>query len=142
MNVIIQEDWFSLKQCAANPRSLYIFGDNTIRVGTGGQAIIRPAPNSYGIATKRLPTNAPDAFFSDSQEDFKFIMADIAYLMLKIAMLKIAEETDYDTIVLPADGLGTGLSKMPEKSPVLCKWLHNSLSTILGVDYHKTDDAS
>ena len=137
MNVIIQEDWFSLKQCAANPRTLYIFGDNTIRVGNGGQATIRPAPNSYGIATKRLPTNAPDAFFSDSQEDAKFIMADIARLMLIMA-----KSTEYDTIVLPADGLGTGLSKMPEKSPVLCKWLHNSLSTILGVDYHKTDDAS
>jgi len=133
MNVEIQESWYSLKECAENPKKLYIFGDNTIRVGMGGQAMIRPAKNSIGIATKMLPSNAKDAFFSDTTEQAWILAGDIA------DMFQAFEDGGYDILVLPADGLGTGLSQMPEKSPELFKWLNQSLSNLLGIEYHLQD---
>ena len=33
INIVVQEEWYSIEQCRANPRSLYIFGDNLLRVG-------------------------------------------------------------------------------------------------------------
>jgi hypothetical protein len=44
----------------ANPESLYLFGDNTKRVGIGGQAReMRGEPNAVGIATKNAPGSYP-----------------------------------------------------------------------------------
>ena len=38
-----------------NRNKLFVFGDNCLRKGKAGQAIIRDQPNSAGIATKVLP---------------------------------------------------------------------------------------
>jgi len=48
MKVVVQEEWFSLKQCNNNPSYIYVFGDNLLRVGEAGQAQIRSASNSIG----------------------------------------------------------------------------------------------
>jgi|SaaInlStandDraft_4_1057021.scaffolds.fasta_scaffold54650_1 hypothetical protein len=130
MNVEVQEEWYSVEQCNENPNKLYVFGDNTHRYGKGGQAMIRDETNSYGIATKRTPSMRPDAFFGDTQVDGDIMISDIKGLM------EVFEEGDYDTIVLPAAGLGTGLSKMPEYSPKLFKALNSSLSQLLNIDYN------
>jgi len=42
---------------------MYIFGDNTYRVGKSGQAIIRDENNAFGIVTKVAPSNDTNAFF-------------------------------------------------------------------------------
>lgn len=131
MKVEIQEEWFSVEQCRLNPNKLYIFGDNMMRKGTGGQACIRHEINSFGIATKRLPSMAPSAFFSDQQDEFESLLTDI-FNLYKDANINI-----WHTIVLPKDGLGTGLSKMPEKSPELFKWMNDTLSKLLNVEYMK-----
>ena len=48
----------------ANPDVLYLFGDNVLRVGFGGQAKeIRGEPNAVGVRTKHRPNMHPDAFF-------------------------------------------------------------------------------
>ena len=59
------QELYSVKDCLDNPHKLYIFGDNLIGVGKGGQAIIRDCPNTFGIPTKRLPHRENNAFFSD-----------------------------------------------------------------------------
>lgn len=129
MKIEIQNEWFSLEQCKANPKKLYVFGDNTMRYGEGGQAQIRTAENSIGIATKLLPSMEENSFFDDSYEQYMIVADDIKNMLVKF------KDGNYETLVLPADGFGTGLSKMPEKSPALFKWLHEILSEVLNIDY-------
>lgn len=102
----------------ANPRALYIFGDNLDRKGMGGQAAeMRGEPNSFGIATKRSISHSyPDDYFFDSQKDaFEIIDEEFSRLFKEI------REKEYKAVVLPADGIGTGLSKLPELAPNLLK---------------------
>lgn len=129
MNIIIQEEWFSVEQCRHNPNRLYVFGDNLIRIGKGGQACIRDEINSYGIATKRTPSMDNQAFFGDRADEAHALLNDIQGLLV------VCDSGDFDTIVLPGDKLGTGLAKMEEKSPKLFVWLHETLSLLLDVDY-------
>jgi hypothetical protein len=110
---IVQKEWYTVEDCLANPRNLYIFGDNTKRYGKGGQATIRDCSNSFGVATKFTPSMSKDSFFTDSIECLEIIEEDLR----ELRELK----KNYDNIVFPYDGLGTGLSDMPNKCPRLFK---------------------
>lgn len=97
-----------------NPDVLYVFGDNVKRVGLGGQAgEMRGEPNAYGVATKWDPSMADSAFFSDNKYDVISSIIDKDFLPLLTAVMK------GKTIIIPADGLGTGLSEMPNRCPKL-----------------------
>jgi hypothetical protein len=50
-----------------NPNHIFVFGDNTIREGRGGAAILRDHPQSYGFITKKYPTYIPTAFYTPEQ---------------------------------------------------------------------------
>ena len=39
-----------------NPDHIFVFGDNLIRKGKGGAAILRDEPNVYGFITKKFPS--------------------------------------------------------------------------------------
>jgi hypothetical protein len=132
MKVEIQKEWYSLEQCKANTNKLYVFGDNAMRIGNGGQAQIRPADNAYGIATKAKPMTDEASYFSDQTDQADIIFLDIKELY-DVYMGDI--ETEFDTIVFPADGLGTGLSEMPKRSPRLYNWLNETISILFGVDF-------
>jgi len=129
MKVEIQKKWYDINDCLINKHKLYVFGDNTIREGHGGQANIRDIKNSIGIATKLLPSQSNNAYFSDRYEEYQIIVNDIE------KMIKKFKEENYEILVLPHDGLGTGLSKMPEKSPELFKWMNSLLSEIFNIAY-------
>jgi len=132
MKIDIQEDWFSLKQCLENPNKLYVFGDNMIRRGKGGQASIREAVNSIGLATKRLPSMTEDSFFSDKEDEYTVVEEDIEKILSEMQ-----KDLRYDTLVLPADGLGTGLSQMPTKSPELFEHMVSLLEDKLNIEYRQ-----
>jgi hypothetical protein len=51
-----------------HPDHIFVFGDNTKRVGRRGAAILRYEPNTYGFITKRYPSNDDDAFFMNNAE--------------------------------------------------------------------------
>lgn len=49
-----------------NPTIKYLFDDNLVRRGYGGQAKeMRDGPNAIGVATKATPSNRPGEFLSD-----------------------------------------------------------------------------
>lgn len=102
----------------ANKRVLYIFGDNLERVGFGGQAReMRGEPNSFGIATKRKAAHGTDdCYFHDNQFDIELILQEEFN-----RLYKAVEENDYQAIVVPFDGIGTGLSRLPEFAPKLLR---------------------
>jgi hypothetical protein len=123
--ILIQDEWFSVKQCLENPRNLYIFGDNTLRYGKGGQAQIRDCENSFGICTKWKPSMTDDSFFQDTIECLEIVEKDI------VDLLHIKD--NYKNIIFPADGLGSGLSDMPNRCPLLYKRMNYLIQKHFGV---------
>lgn len=97
-----------------NPDTMFLFGDNMARRGFGGQAReMRGEPNAIGIPTKWMPCNAPDAFFSD--DDFEKVKGHID----KGFCLAVAHLIKEGIVVVPEDGLGTGLARLQETAPRL-----------------------
>jgi len=125
---IIQKEWYSIKQCKDNPNNMYIFGDNFMRYGKAGQAVIRDCQNGFGIATKWNPSNNNKAFFSDIKECYNIIDNDIHLLV------KYLNNNTVDKVIFPADGLGTGLSNLQEKAPGVLLYLNNKIKKIFNID--------
>jgi len=97
----------------ASPEAIFVFGDNAVRIGMGGQAgHMRGEPNALGIATKRAPLMTPESFFSDSEpQDRLTVEKDLKRLMGHIEAGR--------SIIVPWDGIGTGLSELPQRAPML-----------------------
>jgi hypothetical protein len=51
----------------SNPKTVFVFGDNTIRQGYGGAAILRDHPQSYGFITKKYPDNEDESFYQPNE---------------------------------------------------------------------------
>jgi len=114
-------DMFTEDECKANPTKYYIFGDNLIHAGTGGQAVIRFCPNSIGVPTKRKPSMEPDAFFADRPDEFRKVSLKLTRLLL------FYHGEEKPTLVFPTDGLGTGRAMLKEKSPQIYKLIDDFL---------------
>lgn len=112
----------------ANRNKLYVFGDNTDRRGTGGQAQIRHNENAFGIATKIHPTNNADAFMTDAslESNKKVITEDITKI-----------KADGRPIVFPKDGFGTGLARLKQKAPRTYAYLKSQLLKEFNFDNDK-----
>lgn len=109
----------------ANPEVLYVFGDNVDRVGLGGQAgEMRGEPNAVGVATKWSPSMRDTSFFDDSDYEHISKIIDTDFEPLFKAAL------NWKTIILPADGLGTGLSEMPTRCPKLYQLVRSYVETL------------
>lgn len=108
-----------------NPTHLYVFGDNMEREGFGGQAKeCRMEPNAVGIPTKWSPSMKAEAFFSDKDFDRVKIDLDIAFHVLS-EHLKSG-----GTVVLPVDGIGTGLANLEIKSPLIFEYIQKGLADL------------
>lgn len=114
---------FSIEKCKANPNKLYIFGENEAQFGSnvmgGGQAVIRGQINAYGLRTLEdigVPWNDYDGISKIS-----IIDKDIQNINT------LMELDDFDALVFPAYGLGTGRARMMVNAPIYFLYL----STIL-----------
>lgn len=105
-----------------NPKKIYLFGDNLLEVGYGGQAKeMRGEFNARGIPTKKKPTNTIDAFFSDTELEVNKVAIDNAFA-------KIPANRE---IVLPEAGLGTGRANLETVAPKTFAYLKNKLTEFL-----------
>ena len=50
-----------------NPNVIFVYGDNLLHKGTGGAAVLRYHPQSYGFVTKRYPNNYDSSFFKPDE---------------------------------------------------------------------------
>lgn len=100
---------FSVDLCRTCPDVIFVFGDNLIRRGTAGQAVIRGESNAFGIPTKRYPAMRDGAFFSDQPEEIDAVVQSLRELWVK---------SKGKTVVFPVKGLGTGMARMKQKSPI------------------------
>lgn len=108
------------KMARENPNWLFIYGDNLVGRGKGGQAIIRDEPNAYGIPTKKRPDYNPESFMTDYE-----LEANKKHITEAVEGMPISQ---YDAVVFPEDGLGTGLARLPELAPKTFRFLVNLLN--------------
>lgn len=120
--------WITRGIVRANPRMLFLFGDNFERKGLGGQAKeMRGEPNTLGIAVKFAPSMAEGAFFTDdggSSGNCGQIDLEFKRLEQRINSGK------YDTIVIPSDGIGTGLAELDKRAPKTFAYLQKRLAEL------------
>lgn len=125
---IVFVDWITREMVRANPDARFVFGDNTIRLGLGGQAgAMRGEPNAIGVATKRRPGMSDPDFFSDEHPTaLRIIDADIDRVVTALL--------EGRTIYVPRDGLGTGLSQLPTRAPKLHQHITDRFRSLAGAD--------
>lgn len=126
---IMARQWSTPNDCQNHPNYLYVFGDNDIGKGCGGQAVIRNQPNSLGIPTKKYPSNYPQSFYNDSE-----YLVNVSKINRALTKL-ITEATHYDQVIFPKDGLGTGLSQLPTKAPQTYHYLVTKIYELFGITY-------
>lgn len=116
-----------------SPDKVYVFGDNYARAGYGGQAnACRGLPNTVGIRTKYYPSNTPESFFGRNTSLEKVMISqDIAYI-------KQALNNGF-TVVMPEDGIGTGLADLKNKAPSVAEHLNQEL-TLLGILFKESNN--
>lgn len=124
MHVIYVKRW-DVTMVRSFPKTLFVFGDNLVGRGCGGQAIIRYEPNAIGIPTKKAPTSSSAAYFTDQEFDSNAQAIDTA--------IRHLEETAqaYNTIALPTDGLGTGLADLPRRAPRTYRYLQQQMKSFI-----------
>lgn len=123
---LIRPTWVTRQDLRDNPETLYLFGDNMLRQGMGGQAgAMRGEPNAVGVPTKWAPGMNNEDFFTDAvvtspgfaQEHINRAFEQaVAHLMLG------------QDVAIPADGLGTGLSELPSRAPAVLKAIDDWIS--------------
>ena len=120
-------EFITRKYVRANPDKIFLFGDNLLGRGYGGQArAMRGEPNAIGIPTKKKPTNQSDAFFSDVE--FKQNKAAIDRAFARLDFYGIGTE-----VVIPTAGLGTGLANLPDMAPRTLEYLERKLAALYQV---------
>jgi hypothetical protein len=123
------DGFWSVNDCKRCPDSLFIFGDNDIKQGIGGQAIIRICANSIGIPTKKFPSYKNQAYYTDAEyvENCKKILKSIDKI--------IVESMNYNKLFFPMNGFGVGLSLLQVKAPKTLKFLNDMIKECFGIDY-------
>lgn len=124
--VIITRSWYSVFDCEMNKDTIFVFGDNCMRIGKGGQATIRDCHNAFGVITKIAPSMGKKDFFNDKNYDANC-------KMINDDLLRIVNDTNYTKVCFPYDGLGTGLSKLPELAPKTFNYLSMRLFELFDI---------
>ena len=120
--MLIKHKWITRKEMRQNPDHLYLFGDNCMRRGYGGQAKeCRGEPNAIGIRTKKRPDNRPSSFFTDDEydENTRMIFEDFKPVLAAL--------NNGRTVIIPEKSLGRGLARLPELAPRTQKFIDTIL---------------
>lgn len=118
--------FISREYVRANPDKLFLFGDNLEQRGFGGQAAaMRGEPNTIGIPTKKSPSYADGAFFTDYELEQNKASIDLAFAKLAKATMNVTR-----VIVIPENGLGTGRAELDKRAPRTYAYLQSRLAEL------------
>jgi hypothetical protein len=97
----------------AEPEARFVFGDNVLRRGRGGQAAeMRGEPNAIGVVTKWNPVMREASFFRDHDPDIaEGVERDLRLIWRALK--------DGRVVYFPTSGIGTGLADLPARAPIL-----------------------
>ena len=105
----------------ASPETLFVFGDNIVKQGFGGQAAeMRGEPNAVGIPTKYAPGMREADFFID--DDFRKAKPIIEQAFARLT----AHAKRGGEIVWPEDGIGTGLAQLQKRAPKIWDFIETN----------------
>lgn len=143
MSRVIRPKFIYRWQLRENPMWLYAFGDNMSRIGLGGQAKeMRGEPNSIGVPTKWTPFRTDRSYFTDDILDpthppggptqvSRFSRNQMVIDAIDEAFSKLRNHLAADGIVvIPADGLGTGLAQLPTRAPRIHRYIEDWISRL------------
>ena len=102
------------------PKTLFVFGDNDMRTGKGGQAVNRDESNAVGFRTKHKPTTSADAYYSDDNytDNIRKMQEDLDNIKRLSG--------NYDSVYF-MPGIGEGRALLKEKAPKTYKWMKDNL---------------
>lgn len=126
-NVEEFQGFWNRQQVAAQTDKIFLFGDNTNDrtvtkyVPSMTQAVIRGLSNAIGIDTKKDRGTASNSYLTDNDFDWFKNHVD--------TQIKLAKDSG-KTIVIPADGIGTGKAMLKEKAPKLFEYLQQELNKL------------
>lgn len=126
---------YSPADAQAAPDKVFVFGDNMQERGKAGQAIIRDEPNAIGIPTKWAPARNEQAYFGQDAE------AEKAAITAAVDRIIEAKEAG-KTVVMPQDGVGTGLAQLEQRAPEVWAHLQSELARAGLVPQETTNEAS
>lgn len=129
LEIIIHKGFWTEQEVKNDPTSLYLFGDNDIKKGKGGQAIIRYLTNSYGIPTKKYPSSHTSAYYYDDEYKSNHDKIKTAIEGLP-DYLNSPGTPKFTRVVFPEKGFGTGLSKLPKKAPKTYRYLQKKVLSL------------
>lgn len=121
------EGFWTREQVAKQTDKIFLFGDNTDdRLNTkyipsSTQAVIRGLPNAIGIDTKKDRGISTSSYLTN--EDFDWFKNHVN------SQIQKAKDSG-KTIVIPADGIGTGKAMLKEKAPKLFEYLEQQLNSL------------
>ena len=118
---VTRQKWITRDDLKKNPDTIYLFGDNLAGYGLGGQAkAMRGEPNAVGVPTKKLPSTAANAFMSDAEYENNVRAIDAALARIPAGA----------PVVIPEDGLGTGLARLDQTAPRTFAYLQQKLADL------------
>lgn len=125
--VYIWKGYWTPTDVRNHPKWLFVFGDNDVGQGKGGQAVIRGERNAIGVPTKKYPDLRTSSFYSDKElEQNKE--------KIRNAINKIYNAMKYyDALILPEKGLGTGLSELPQRAPKTYEYLKYKVDQLVDI---------
>lgn len=123
---VIRQKWITRDNVNASKSALFVFGDNMDRVGLGGQAgAMRGAPNSVGIPTKWSPGMSARDFFSNAD-------LPVVRPVLDAEFAKLMRHLERGgNVVIPSDGLGTGLSQLGQRAPAVLDYIESMIDSLV-----------
>jgi hypothetical protein len=119
--------FWTREQVAKQTDKVFLFGDNTNdRLNTkyipsSTQAVIRELSNAIGIDTKKDRATNNSSYFTNA--DFNIFKQQVDEAIQKA-------KNSGKTIVIPADGIGTGKAMLKEKAPKLFGYLQQELDNL------------
>jgi len=122
---VVRVDFVTRNMVEIRPGTIFVFGDNMQRLGMGGQArAMRGLANAIGIPTKWAPGISPEDYFKDEDLENPLVVVRICAAIGEITNLF---KRGY-TIVIPKDGIGTGLAELPARAPRIAAWINDFIA--------------
>jgi len=113
---LIRSTWITRLAVREDRDTIFVYGDNMEGRGLGGQAReMRGEPNTIGVPTKWAPERRASAYFTDDDS----LNRDVRHAIWEAFDRMRAALDAGRNVVIPADGIGTGLAELPTRAPKL-----------------------
>lgn len=104
----------------------FVFGDNSLCYGKGGQASIRDFKNTLGIPTKWAPDDREQSFYANDCYDGTLIEARLD----QVGRLLAADLNVVIPGIFTRPELGTGLAQLPTRAPFVYDTIRQNLQSL------------